>query len=207
MDECTFCEEIKTEQFHGEGLDMNRTLLSTDHFLVVPALGPLGPGHLLILSKEHYLAVGQLSDPLLSEFEGLQIYLRRTLERHYGAPVFFEHGPALYRKGAGCCIEHLHMAAFPSSIDLTNQLRLDFAEQPIQTLRDLKKPFEARTPYLYFETANEKRHLFLAPDYVPSQYFRRLIASAHGEADHWNWRDHPDLEEMMRTFQMLKKRL
>ncbi len=206
MDECTFCEEVEAERFQWEDFSMNRILLSTSHFLVVPALGPLGPGHLLILSKEHYLAVGQLPDLLLSEFESLQLYVRRALERYYAAPVFFEHGPAIYRKGGGCCIEHLHMAAFPSSVDLTSQLQLHFTEHNIQSLRDLKKPFAEKTPYLYFEKSDEERHLFFAPDYVPPQYLRRLIASSLGEADRWNWRDYPDLEEMTRTFSMLKKR-
>ena len=69
--ECSFCSEINgkeennyvdiylKEEFEKEGLH-SRILATTHKFVIMPMVGPLVPGYLLIVPKDHYLSISQL---------------------------------------------------------------------------------------------------------------------------------------------------
>ena len=68
--ECSFCSEMNNkkennffdiylkEEFESAGLE-SRIVATTKKFVIMPMVGPLVPGYLLIVPKEHYLSISQ----------------------------------------------------------------------------------------------------------------------------------------------------
>lgn len=67
---CIFCELIKPEQI----------LYETDHIKVVYDIDPIQTGHLLLISKEHYMSVTELPMAVRHEWIDLEVYLVGLME-------------------------------------------------------------------------------------------------------------------------------
>lgn len=67
---CIFCNLIDPEQ----------VLYETEHFRVVFDINPIQTGHLLLLSKAHYLTLSDLPTPVLHDLIELEAFLVKHLE-------------------------------------------------------------------------------------------------------------------------------
>src|SRR5205814_688486 len=85
----------------------SRLLFQTDHFVVVPDISPLAPGHIMILPRAHVSSFGILTPSLLTEINDLIARVRRTLAQYYKPPVILEHGTNSFSAGGGC-VSHAH---------------------------------------------------------------------------------------------------
>ncbi|AMO85923.1 hypothetical protein B857_00801 [Solibacillus isronensis B3W22] len=70
---CIFCEGIETKQI----------LIQTDNFKVVLDINPIQSGHLLIISKQHFMDIRELSDSALMELFKLQKQIINVYETHF----------------------------------------------------------------------------------------------------------------------------
>lgn len=70
---CIFCEGIETKQL----------LIQTDNFKVVLDIDPIQSGHLLIISKQHFMDIRELSDSALMELFKLQKQIINVYEAHF----------------------------------------------------------------------------------------------------------------------------
>src|SRR5690242_1505151 len=61
---CVFCD---AQDAHGSSRLENSELLNSEHFVLMPALGPLVPGHVLIVSRDHALSLAALGTSVLTE--------------------------------------------------------------------------------------------------------------------------------------------
>jgi len=95
-DKCDFCNEF------GGGIDNAfsiryaaevrcRNAFETRAFAVLPTLGQIVPGYLLVVPKHHHLAIGDMSQDEIQELEELRAMLLAALGGSYGTYVFFEH--------------------------------------------------------------------------------------------------------------------
>jgi len=98
-EECTFCNEFvgnleKTLFYQVIGNKVrSRILKETNNFVVIPTVGQIIEGYLLIMPKKHYLSVGHLPDSFYPELESLYYETKNILIKYYASPVFFfEHG-------------------------------------------------------------------------------------------------------------------
>lgn len=73
MDDCVFCHHLTDEQ----------TLLATQHFIVVFDIDPIQPAHILIIAKNHYMALQELPMEVLIEWATLQKQLCQIIENEY----------------------------------------------------------------------------------------------------------------------------
>src|SRR5262249_44778349 len=114
---CDFCDEL------SDGWDnaftriyarnpRSRVLFRSEHFSVVPSLGQIVEGYLLILPIRHYTALADMPSQLTTELLALCNQVRRGLAKAYGPCLFFEHGVRALGTG-GCGIEHAHLHAVP----------------------------------------------------------------------------------------------
>ncbi len=62
MNKCIFCQQIKSEQILSE----------TEHFMVIFDINPVQTGHLLIVSKKHYMDIREMSDEVLFDLVKLE---------------------------------------------------------------------------------------------------------------------------------------
>lgn len=71
--ECVFCEGIKDEQI----------IASTDSFKIVYDINPVQKGHILIISKEHYENIREISQSVLLELIMLEQRLTEIIEKNF----------------------------------------------------------------------------------------------------------------------------
>lgn len=74
MEACVFCTKISEE----------KKLVSTEHFFVVFDIDPIQIGHLLIISKKHYMNLRELPQEALVERMNLEQKLIALLEEEFG---------------------------------------------------------------------------------------------------------------------------
>jgi diadenosine tetraphosphate (Ap4A) HIT family hydrolase len=209
VSQCELCDEFSggaRNAFavrYGNRLG-DRRLLAMRHFRIVPTLGQIVEGHLLVVPVEHYCALADIPGGWIEELELLCRYTRSVLAREYGNCVFFEHGMRGGSSG-GCGIDHAHMHAVPVVADgVLDRLSHEFSGSVISSFAEIKESLEGTLSYLLFEDASATRHVFPVKN-LPSQYMRRLVAESIGKSD-WDWRtsgSEPELISAMRRLSPL----
>ncbi|MDO9399153.1 MAG: hypothetical protein Q7T79_00480 [bacterium] len=203
MNSCPYCEEFKDGFSSEYG---NRILYESKNFVVFPSLGQIVEGYLLIASKKHYIAIGEIPSKFYFELNAVCQKVRKILSENYESPLFFEHGPISSIKKGGCCIEHAHFHAVPVKIDILEDLSKNFKYKNIKSFDSLKKQFRKEIPCFYYESNFGEKYLFEIQEVVPSQYIRRLIAYKIGKHERWDWRACMGLDELKRTISKLKNK-
>ena len=133
---CDFCDEFAggcrnafAVRYHGQITD--RILCSTENFVVLPSLGQIAEGHLLILPRQHCLSLADIPHGNWGELERLSATVRRVLRSTYGTCVAFERGTR--SGGGGCGISHAHLHFVPVNNDelFIDQLRANHRFVPV----------------------------------------------------------------------------
>jgi ATP adenylyltransferase len=197
MDNCEFCLEFSSSQsikdtfFHRLFPHLHdRILFETNNFVVVPGLGQIVEGYLLIITKNHCSSMGDLPQRVYSELDWIIKSSSEIIKSYYSSDcIAFEHGTSNPLQGGGCCIEHAHLHIAPLNVDIVPYI------VQTETYNAQNYPESARAlllrgkPYLYvsFSHKNGSESLLLDATDLPSQYMRRVIAKALGKADEWDW--------------------
>lgn len=209
---CTFCDEFfKTQRIplHAQlmpGVGLNRVVAEDDDFAIVPSIGPLHAGHVLVLPRKHAVSALSMSRSLVRPYEGWISFAARHLEALYGRhAVAFEHGSGSMSGAghAGACIEHAHVHVVPDALGFVASVLAEFEEgwHTSRSLERLREQAQDR-PYLLLgerDAGGFRWRLLVEPHAVPSQYFRRAYAEAAGGSIEWNWRLEPGRTTFVRT--------
>src|SRR5690349_3777774 len=109
---CAFCLEFGPG---GSVLAQRRPTWEFGDFVVAPTIGPLAPGHLLLLPRQHVPAIGMVSQAATRELPSLIELITSTLEARFGPTISFEHGTSGKEGVGGCGVDHAHMHFVPVS--------------------------------------------------------------------------------------------
>ena len=206
MSECDFCNEFAGEprnafaSRYGSSLP-DRVLMGIARFKVVPTLGQVVEGHLLIVPTDHYRALADMPSEHIKRLEDICQLLRSTLQDVYGQCVLFEHGVRSALAG-GCGIDHAHMHVVPVLAEgVLNVLTQQLGGSQIQSLEEIRQELQEEQSYLFFEDAFVKRYVFPVQS-LPSQYMRKLVAESIGKRD-WDWRACGPESELVSTVHRL----
>lgn len=203
VDTCLICDLLR-----GETWVPFRTLFSveeapsellfeSENFAIIVDVGPIIEGYCLILCKEHVPSLACLSPEQFSELAHMKQKLQTAMQATYGDPVFFEHGAASFSRSAGCCIDHAHLHAVPTKIDILPYLRRIFHFEPLASQQEVRK-LARKVGYLFYE--NQQGQMFLAKEnVVPRQYLRRVLSHLQGNAAPWDWRDYIRFAQALET--------
>jgi diadenosine tetraphosphate (Ap4A) HIT family hydrolase len=205
--QCDFCNELSGSsenafgRLYGEQLEC-RILSRSSQFAVIPSLGQIVEGYLLVLPINHFRALGDLPGPLLQEFAATCERVGNTLKDHYGPYILFEHGTRSEGVG-GCGIyhAHLHAVSLAEISDPVEILKLRFAYTELNHLDDIREQSEGLSSYLLYQDPRARLYLFDTGP-LPSQYMRKLIADAQGTQD-WDWRTAGREERLLATMRRL----
>lgn len=204
---CDLCNEFSGAEENTfnriyEGRPENRVLFRTNDFTVIPSLGQIVEGYLLVLPIKHFKALGDLPGLLRQEFTTICECVGKTLNGRYGPYILFEHGTRSEGVG-GCGIYHAHLHATPLAgvSDPINTLKLRFPYIELAHLNDISKQSAGLPSYLFYQDSNAKLYLFDTGS-LPSQYMRKVLADALGEPD-WNWRNAGREERLLATIRRL----
>src|SRR5439155_14972657 len=127
---CDFCKEAAglpetfSRRFPGFG---PRIAYETEHFVVVPTIGPIVPEHALLMSRVHVTSSAQLNAPALRSINGFTDKWAKEQKSRKEPAFIFEHGLPFETTaygGCGVCHCHIHALYMPGSEDeLPNQLK------------------------------------------------------------------------------------
>ena len=193
-----------TKQFESLTL-YNQPLFETDNFKVVPSLGSLVEGWLLIVPKKHYLSFGYLEKNLFNELSLLHNFVVNSLESIYNKGVIsFENGTFNHGSCIGCGVDYAHIHYVPIEVDI-KQLIDEFYNFSINwekanSLLSLKNPIENHAPYIFIE--NNYRERFICEITTPhSQLIRKLIAKQIGMPEKYDWKKYFFEENIKKTIE------
>ena len=213
--ECSFCSEINgkeennffdiylKEKFEKEGLN-SRIVATTHKFVIMPMVGPLVPGYLLIVPKDHYLSISQLPKEQIEELKIVKEELKKVFEKHYGKSVFYEHGALSCSAKGGSCSDHAHLHIVAVDIDVKDKFGQYGSElRKLYDYSEMINQKQRNIPYLYYE--NQKGEMFLADaPIVESQFIRKLIAKDIDALDRALWNENIRIDWMIEIVKKLR---
>lgn len=202
MDNCILCADLTAQTGRKP---WNECLLETDHFVVLPSLGALVEGWLLIVPKEHCISMGALPVEWRQEADDLTEQVRNLLHEQYNLPILmFEHGPSAIQHGTGCGVDHAHLHAVPLDCDILSFLE-PFVPSSLEWLpadwEERSQAYRTGQDYLYFKQEGSVGQVAVLADFG-SQVFRKAIASYLGVLNEFNWRENPQLAIVNRTIEV-----
>ena len=210
--DCDFCKEtVGTRNYFREryrGSLSNRIIDFDSDFFLMPSIGQLAWGHLLLVSRQHFTALARLPEPLAREAERLTTLVIDANTRHLTKDtVVFEHGILDPSYAGGCGISHLHVHLLPCERG-TNFLpaatrKLKFEKIP--SLRSITAYREAAASYVYLRQPGAGDFVGLTSN-LPSQYMRQAVAQTLGKGE-WDWRKFGVEEELISTYRFYREAL
>jgi len=201
---CRFCNIFEGKQLYGNA---DGLLYETPDFAVFPTIGALVEGWVLIVPKEHDYSMRSYYSN--NEFINLIETIKDRLYEKYNQPVIiFEHGANENGSLTSCGTNHahLHMLPFKDSI-LSDMFReLKWQKCQAKNIREIVNEKE----YLYycdlsdekFNNADGYVHVLTSPI---SQYFRKLIATKVGKNEQYSYKEFPNLEMALKTYNDLSQ--
>jgi diadenosine tetraphosphate (Ap4A) HIT family hydrolase len=206
---CDFCNEFSGEpgnafrRIYG-GTPESRVLFRSDQFAVIPSLGQIFEGYLLVLPVMHFNALGDLPGPFIDELAQVCQLAGKALRSEYGPFIFFEHGTRSEDVG-GCGIYHAHLHAAPigPASDPIDLLKLRFPFTQLARLDEINEQSANLPCYLFYQDSRERLYLFDTGP-LPSQYMRKVLAEALDSSD-WDWRAAAREERLLATIRRLSE--
>ncbi|OWY71619.1 hypothetical protein B7486_08015 [cyanobacterium TDX16] len=196
---CALCKAISNEGEHPEAKrPENTVLLQSNAFLVLPALGPFTPGHVLVVSKEHIPNLASMGATGISEYLQVCEKLSQVLSSESVCALEAEHGATKAQK-AGACVVHTHIHWLPG---LGRHERfLDGWLKKLGEGSELEGLTKFRDqPYIFVRGQSQ---MWIAYDAtgVNSQMIRRTLCDEL-DRDDLDWRSNPRPDWVRRTISL-----
>jgi diadenosine tetraphosphate (Ap4A) HIT family hydrolase len=186
----------------------NLSIFETADFSVVPSLGALLPGWLLVVPKEHYISVGAFPASLRARLRKTVEWIYAQVEDAFGDACIFEHGPATENRAVGCGVDHAHVHIAPLPFPLESAARPFLPDGTIwqtATLDQAARAHKAGADYLYIEQTLGRGRIAIKASFG-SQLLRRAISERLGVGAQFNWREHPQLDNVTATVREFRRR-
>lgn len=215
MGKCSFCSEIADENENNLFKELlepylkvrNRFIYESDSWIVMPSLGALVPGYLLIVSKKHYESIGKTPERYYVELDCLLQTLGEILYDQYKSnAIAFEHGAVSAFNRGGCCVDHAHLHVLPFNENLIEYIdKKFFSLKKIDSFDLLGKQVALGKPYLFYQRMGEEKVL-IEGEFIPSQFFRKIIANRLGLQDKWDWKKEIFIDNIRDTLHRIKRK-
>jgi diadenosine tetraphosphate (Ap4A) HIT family hydrolase len=158
------------------------------HESVLPALGHLRRGHMLVCTNHHIDSLGA-ADPEIGEaiVESVSATCRKLAEATDEEVFVFEHG---FRKNSNspvdCSVSHVHIHLLPLPSEIASYVRELIAEFKHISVVDLHSEIRSRDDYL-LATFSPEIAWFVSPEgfQIQRRHFLKAIDRALG--GHQNW--------------------
>jgi ATP adenylyltransferase len=197
---CPICCEIHGlaagDAFHAllpSGPYVRRVAAESAQWALVPSLGALTGGHVLLCPKAHVRQSLVVALDDVAEWSAVEAAVVRVLESAFSEGVLsFEHGMSPAAQGGGCGVDHAHVHFLP--IPKSLRVRLPDADwrEVGDTPHSIREAVEGNE-YLTVRFPDGRRLVASgSPGRFESQILRKAVAKALGVPQRWNWRIWPD---------------
>ncbi len=196
--ECFFCYPPK-----------EMILFETSNFRVLMDNYPVVLGHLMITTKAHYGAAGEVPPPYWQELFDLKEQIANLAIEMEGNAIYYEHGRAgachvSSRMNPEC--EHFHLHCLPADICIHSQIEAEHSGIKIEQYEELFDLYYQFGSYFYFE--NNKGEKFFYPveeDSAPAHHLRTLVCNELGSDHLSSWENFEDLEKHINSRKKIKE--
>jgi len=203
MKSCRLCSDQVT---YGRTEVWNEPLFESLNFVVLPSLGALVEGWLLLVPKQHFICIGALPDPMVTEMQEMKHIICLNLQKSYGQVCAFEHGPSKANCSVGCGVDHAHLHFVPVAFDLSSAATPYLPEKISWSdagPEECRAAFNRGEDYLYLEQPIGAGRIATGQNFG-SQVFRRAIAAQVGAVNQFNWREYPQLQNVSATIEEMQ---
>lgn len=161
---CIFCTLDKSKR-------ENTILEETTYFYVIPAVGSLVVGYVLILCKRHIYSMAELNNKEQKEYENLIEKYRNIFKNIYKKyPIVFEHGsPNIENKTKANSIDHVHTHIVNYQYKNEEKIIKNLNFYPIGELTQLTK----KQNYILY--INPNKVIYMATNFPSISQLMRLV--------------------------------
>ena len=144
---CIFCGDETND----------RNLYETKNFFVKVGKGIITAGHVMIIPKHHYKAIGEIDNNLIDEYLNLKQQTIKKITENFAEPFLIEYG------NYGQSVFHAHIHLIPKTgngyknVDLYKEMILPSKTTTIQinNFNELRDYYLKHNEYIYFEDKNK----------------------------------------------------
>ncbi len=210
---CSFCAQIAGESEHNAVLMLmpeerfrRPVLAESANAVVMPSIGALTSGHVLVSPKQHLRSSLAGDDDVVSDVIRLADEVQAHLANTTAQGVHrFEHGSSLSGDRIACSIDHAHIHLVPADVTIIGRISAMGAWEPAPThVEELQERIAARE-YLLYEAPTAERLVATTTKGFPSQMLRQVLAESLAIGAEWNWRTHPAHERMHSTIDLFAR--
>lgn len=191
---CVFCN------FDSESIE-NTIIDETDNFYVLPAVGSLVDGYLLIVTKRHVNSMADLTDSESYEYiELIDKYRKRFKSIYKRYPIIFEHGtPKVHLKNKASSVDHAHTHIVNHNYLDEGKIIEDINFKNIDSIDIIKNDKN----YILYINPLEK--IFVSYNFpIESQLMRKMIAADLGIHNKYNWKNYDFINNIKSTIDKFK---
>ena len=191
---CVFCNIDKS-------WPENTIIDESENFIVLPSIGALVDGYLMIVSKKHINSMSELKENERIEYELLIEKYRNKFKKIYNKfPIIFEHGSPINNsdmKASSVIHAHTHIVNY-EFID-ENQVIKKLNFERIDNLNYLSR----KQNYIMY--INQKNIYYISYNFESiSQMMRKIIAKELGYEDKFDWKKEMFIENINSTIKKFK---
>ncbi len=187
----------------------DRPVIESPSFIVIPSLGSLVPGWLLIIPRRASLCLRDLTAEEQIELDTIAGQATRLLQPFEGTVYHFEHGNSTPGGVMGCGVDQAHLHIVPLPFDLIAAVkRVEDSEikwRPSADVDTFLRTVPASGEYISIWNSDNRLSMTGEVKVPRSQWVRRLIAKELGQDNAWDYRQHPQPENLLRTIKVLNQ--
>lgn len=181
-----------------------------DACYTLAGLGPLSDGYAVVATDHHGLLEGPHDSALLTSWGQYSEWVQRALEAEFGTCVLSEHGKMSIcnpNRPANSHCYHPHFLLFPGAPDPLPVFRDHFPCEGefFSSLTDALRHASVLSNYLLGSPRPGEYFVFPAPDGLPRQFARAIIADSLGVPDLASWQSRPCGDWAMRNAEVLRR--
>lgn len=213
VESCQYCNEVSHCYVNnafvdllGESFARRAVLAASGHSSVIPSVGALVAGHVLVVPNEHYTNIACTPRAKTADLSALALAVYGALRSTYRVEVVaFEHGSLDGETRSGACLDHAHLHLLPLEGGLTSVVQ---KSPSLWTRVRSGEILQSASDYLdrgssYLSLWDGLGWWIRSGVNVRSQELRREVSSVLGVPDRWDWGIFPNTDLMARTVQDL----
>lgn len=188
---CCFCD---INAGKAEGIE-NKKIQENEKYFSLASIGPLVPGWILIIPKNHILSMKDLYNQ--NDFIDFANETLRTVKRCFPGPVIaFEHGPSKHNSVTACGTNHAHLHLVPYRSSLYPDMVATGLAWESCTASQVSSIAGVNEYFFYSELPSnsswkDPKGFIHVLEESESQFFRQLIAKQLGRSDEFNYKKFP----------------
>jgi ATP adenylyltransferase len=167
-------------------------LFESESFVIVPSVGALVEGWLLVVPKTPRLCFAHLDPSTFSELESFLADIVPIVQSSYGPISIFEHGSTATASPIGCGVDHAHLHLVPAECDLlagAKQIAPNIQWSTVSAFPALRDQVCDGYWFVQQPYGSGSCNVGVCSDGIPpSQLFRKVIATSLGHPEAFDWK-------------------